>query len=254
VKALIGAAGAVVMATVALSGQADAAIHPAQARVVRPVRPTGAVATITFDDGLINQWKYARPVLLQQRVRGTFYIISDALGWGTNTNMNAAMVKQLYREGNDIGNHTRDHADLASLSSSQVWNEFSQSQAALRAQTGIVPHTCAYPMGSSDGTVQLIARHYFKVCRGTSDGTNTIGHLATPYDLAILYVHTDTTAADVRAEALAAKAARKWLILVYHGVGTIGSADDVSQSQFRSHVVALKNTGIRIATMQQVAG
>jgi peptidoglycan/xylan/chitin deacetylase (PgdA/CDA1 family) len=252
VKRLIGAAGAVVLATLALSGQADAAVHPA--RVVAPVRITGAVATLTFDDGLINQWTYARPVLRAAHVNGTFYIISDALGWGTKTNMSPAMVKQLYREGDDIGNHTRDHSDLATLSSTDVWNEFSQSQAAIRAQTGITPHTCAYPYGSSDGTVQTIAHHYFQVCRGTSSGTNTIGHLASPYDLTVLYMQTDTTASDVRAAANAAKASHKWLILVYHGVGTVGSADDVTGSAFRGHVAALKASGIRIATMSQVLG
>ena len=145
------------------------------------------------------------------------------------------------------------HTALAQARHLQL-GAITEQENVIRAQTGITPRTCAYPYGSSNGTVQTIAHHYFKVCRGTSSGSNTLGHLASPYDLTVLYMQTSTTGADVRAAANAAKASHKWLILVYHGVGTVGSADDVTTSSFRSHVAALKAAGIPIATMQQVLG
>jgi hypothetical protein len=72
-----------------------------------------------------------------------------------------------------------------------------------------------------------------------------------PYDLVVDYVHTETTAADILAAANAAKAANAWVIFVYHGVGTIGSDDDVSASQFQSQVQAVKDSGITVRTVAQ---
>jgi peptidoglycan/xylan/chitin deacetylase (PgdA/CDA1 family) len=211
----------------------------------------GGVVSFTFDDGKIDQYRNARPALIAAHLHGTYYIISDGLGWGTKTNMSPTEARQLVKEGNEIGNHTRDHADLASLSDSQVQAEFADSQAVIRAKVGVTPTTCAYPFGSSNASVEAIAaQKHLKACRGTSSGTNTGGHLAA-YNLLVKYVHTDTTATDIRKAANAARVAKTWLILVYHGVGTVGSVDDVTAAQFRSHVQAVKYSGIAVKTVAQ---
>lgn len=239
---MLGAAAMTQPATAATPTRVSTAAAKAAARA-------GAVS-FTFDDGKIGQYRNARPALNAAHMRGTYYIISDGLGWGTKTNMSPTEARQLVKEGNEIGNHTRDHSDLAGMSDSEVRAEFADSQAVIRAKVGVTPTTCAYPYGSSNASVRAIAAKYLKVCRGTSAGTNKAGSLAR-YDLVVKYVHTDTSAADVRAAANAARRAHVWLILVYHGVGTVGSEDDVTAAQFRSHVQAVKASGIAVRTVAQ---
>jgi len=213
-----------------------------------PVPAGGAVASLTFDDGQVGQYQNAAPVLAAAGLHGTFYIISDALGWG-GSSMSAAQVRQLAAEGDEIGDHTRDHSTLTSLTAAQVDAEFADSVSALRTQAGVTPTTCAYPSGATDATVESIAAKYFRACRGTGGGTNGAG--ADAFNLRVYYVQTSTTAADVRAAADAARASGTWIIFVYHGVGAIGSSDDVSPATFGEHVAALKASGIPVRTVAQ---
>ena len=210
--------------------------------------PGKGMASLTFDDGQLGQFQNAAPVLSSAGLHGTYYIVSDAMGWG-GSSMSAAQVRQLADQGNEIGSHTKDHAHLTSLSSAQVDAEFSQSVAAIRSQVGVTPTTCAYPYGDVNATVESIAAKYFAACRGTDAGTNSSNSDA--LDLRVFYVHTSTTAADVRAAADAAKAAGTWIVFVYHGVGSVGSADDVTAAAFASQVDAVKASGITVRTVAQ---
>jgi peptidoglycan/xylan/chitin deacetylase (PgdA/CDA1 family) len=208
------------------------------------------MASITFDDGTIGQYTYARPALVQRSMRATFFIISDALGW-TGTNMNAAQVRQLVVDGDEIGNHTRDHPDLVSLTSAQVTAEFSDAQNAIAAQVGVTPTTCAYPYGSHNATVDGVAATYFRGCRETMGGFNTQSSLQ-PYSLKDFYVGQSTTADDIRLAAVQAKAQGSWVIFTYHGVDPSGAGvEDVTPAHFAEQLDALAGTGIPIVTVSQ---
>jgi peptidoglycan/xylan/chitin deacetylase (PgdA/CDA1 family) len=211
---------------------------------------TGGIASLSFDDDQIGQYNYAVPAMVTAGVNGTFYVISDAMGWGS-TNMNGSQLKTVAGHGNEIGNHTRDHSDLASLSAAKVQAEFADSQNAIRNATGITPTTCAYPFGSSNASVRTIAAAAgLKACRGTDSGTNARGALA-PFNLLVHYVQTKDSYAQIKTLASASKASNTWLILVYHGVGKVGSSDDVTADTFIQHVQALKDAGISVQTVSQ---
>ncbi len=212
---------------------------------------TSGVVSFTFDDGKTNQYAYARPVLNAAGFHGTFFIISDALTWGSS-NMNASQARQLAAEGHEIGNHSRDHANLATLSAAGVQQQLADSQAAITSAVGVTPRTCAYPYGTYNSTVTSIAAQFFRACRSTDGGQNSAA--TDRYKLATLYVRTGTTGADVRAAAEQAKANNTWLILCYHGVGNVGSNDDVSAATFQSHVDAVKAAGVPVKTVFDAAG
>jgi peptidoglycan/xylan/chitin deacetylase (PgdA/CDA1 family) len=209
---------------------------------------SGGIASFTFDDGQLGQFQNAEPLLRAAGVHGTFYVISDGMGWG-GAQMSAAQVRQLAANGEEIGSHTRDHAHLTSLTSAQIDAEFADAQAAFRSKAGLTPTTCAYPYGDANSTVEQIAAKYFTACRGTGSGTNGSG--ADTYNLRVFYVHSSTTAADVRAAVDAAKASGSWIILVHHGIGTGGTADDITTAQFSSEVNAVKASGISVQTVSQ---
>ena len=211
-----------------------------------PPQQGQGIASLTFDDSQQNHYDNVRPVLRAAGVNGTFYVVSDSLTWSGH--LTGAEAKTLANEGDELGNHTRDHQVLTGLSSAQVEAEFADSQAAIKAATGITPTTCAYPTGASNSTVTAVAAKYFRACRSTQAGQNTGSNLSL-YTLVTYYVQTSTTAADVAAAAAAAKANNTWVIFVYHGVGSIGSSDDVSTATLESHVAALKAAGISIQTV-----
>ena len=215
-----------------------------------PVSSGRGVASVTFDDGQLGQYQNAAPVLHARGMHGTFYLISDALGWG-GSSMSAAQASSLAAAGDELGDHTRDHSHLTSLSSAAVEAEFSDSVTAIKDRTGVKPTACAYPYGDVNATVESIAAKYFSTCRGTSSGQNGSG--ADRMNLTVLYVHTSTSPADVQAAANAAIASGSWVILVYHGVGAIGSADDVTPEQFAGQMDALKASGIAVRTVSEAA-
>ena len=96
------------------------------------------IASISFDDGTIGQYTHARPVPREANVPATYYLVSDALGWGSVT-INPEQARELLNEGNEIGNHTKDHKDLADLTAAQVTAQFADSQDAIEEQVGAGP-------------------------------------------------------------------------------------------------------------------
>jgi len=212
-----------------------------------PAKGSG-IASLSFDDGQLGQFQNAAPALASAGVHGTFYVVSDAMGWGPPS-MNAAQVKQLAAGGNEIGDHTRDHSHLPGLTNAQIEAEFADSVAALRNQVGVTPTTCAYPYGDVNSTVEAIAAKYFSACRGTGGGTNGSG--GDSFNLRVFYIQDTTTAADVRAAADAAKAAGTWIIYVWHGVGSGPGSENVTTAQFVDQLAAVKASGIAIRTVSE---
>ena len=207
------------------------------------------IASISFDDGTIGQYTHARPVLREANVPATYYLVSDALGWGSVT-INPEQARELLGEGNEIGNHTKDHKDLADLTAAQVTAQFADSQDAIEAQVGVRPTTCAYPHGSSNAAVRAEAEKHFRGCRSTQGGLNERDGLIT-YDLYSYYVLQDTTAADVREAAERARARNAWIVFVYHDVEPDPKEpDDVTPERFAAHLDAITSTGIPVQTVE----
>lgn len=212
---------------------------------------SGGVVSFTFDDGRTNQLTNAAPLLKAAGMKGTFFIISDALTWG-GSYLTSSQVRQLADAGNEIGNHTKTHANLTKLSASEVRSEFKTSQQKLTSVTGVSPRSCAYPHGAANSTVESVAAEFFHSCRTTDGGTNKSS--TDHYRLRAFYVHTSTSASEIRAAVDKAKADKVWLILCYHGVGKVNSSDDVSKDTFAAHVRAVQASGVTVRTVGQVTG
>ncbi|MCW2616507.1 MAG: polysaccharide deacetylase [Frankiales bacterium] len=218
-----------------------------------PSAPAGSgpgVASITFDDGQTGQYVNARPVLQSRAMKGTFYIVSDGMTWGPG-HMGASQVRQLALEGHEVGNHTRTHANLSTLSGSQVEAEFAASQSAISSAAGVTPTTCAYPYGSYNSGVTATAARFFRACRSVSSGPNPLSGYSA-YQLVTYYVRGTDTATTIRDAVRRAQSANQWIILTYHGVGAADTGDDVSTANFTGMMDAVKATGIPVKTVAQV--
>lgn len=111
---------------------------------------------VTFDDGLVSQYRNALPVLLRLRVPATFFVMPgfDRLQEGY---MKESQVKHLISLGMDVGSHTFNHANVTSLVNPDIGaaqQEVDGSRKAL-ILLGAGDHF-AYPYGMWDHSTEQI--------------------------------------------------------------------------------------------------
>ena len=207
--------------------------------------PKPGALSVTFDDGLANQYTNAIPAMRRYGIPGTFYVIGGFIG--TAGYMTANQVRDLHATGNEIGNHTLQHPRLDLLTKAEVKSQFTLGQQAISAASGVTPTTCAYPNGAYNSTVTEVAAQIFTACRTTTGGADA---WASPsaYRLTVYNVSPATPPASVNAAIASAKADGRWLILVYHGVGT---GEEVTTNDFSSVMQYAKASGIPLRTVSQ---
>lgn len=101
---------------------------------------------ITFDDGYLNNYTLAFPVLKEFNMNATIFIISSLLDG--NKYMTPENVKELSNYGIDIQGHTVSHGDLATLSYEEQLKELKDSKEYIENITDKPVFSIAYPFGS----------------------------------------------------------------------------------------------------------
>ena len=137
-----------------------------------PPRPV----IITFDDGNVDVYNIAFPIMQKYGFTGTFYVISHAItGY---PQVNPAMLKELIAAGWEIGSHGMTHADLKTAKNGAL-NEMRKSKQELEDALGVKITSFAYPYGSADRyIIQLAARAGYDSGAGLGPG-----FLHTPEDV-----------------------------------------------------------------------
>ncbi|MBX0329219.1 polysaccharide deacetylase family protein, partial [Oscillochloris sp. ZM17-4] len=147
--------------------------------------PARAVA-LTFDDGYMDAYTDAFPLLQQYGVTATFYIVSgfvghDAyMGWGE--------IRALRDAGMEIGAHSISHIDLTTLSHDENVDQIGRSGAEIAAQLGAPVRSFCYPAGQFNAEIAAITRE-----RGYTSATTTIqqGPQDDPFALPRLRIYGD---------------------------------------------------------------
>lgn len=107
--------------------------------------PNKKYIALTFDDGPSAAYT---PQLLQtlesNDVKATFFTV------GENVSGNEAILQKILADGNEIGNHSWDHPDLASLATEAVEKEIRDTSKAIYLATGKLPHLVRPPYGSAN--------------------------------------------------------------------------------------------------------
>ncbi|HWR44555.1 polysaccharide deacetylase family protein [Sporomusa sp.] len=101
---------------------------------------------ITFDDGYLDNYKNAFPVLQKYSMKASFYIITGMMG--NNDRLTASQIREMEAAGMDFGSHTVTHRQLAELTPQEVTNELNQSKIDLEQLLGKPVDFIAYPCGS----------------------------------------------------------------------------------------------------------
>jgi len=119
---------------------------------------TGAAAaqtivSLTFDDGLTQST--VRDTLFNHGMKGTFYINSDTIGQGGDY-LSKSQLDALVADGNEIGGHTINHVDLATLSDSAQRTAICNDLQTLNNWYPGQIHAFAYPYASTGSNTQNI--------------------------------------------------------------------------------------------------
>ncbi|WP_275400504.1 polysaccharide deacetylase family protein [Enterococcus faecium] len=105
--------------------------------------PTVKSVAISFDDGPgATTTPQLLQILKEKSVHATFFVL------GENTAQHPEIVKQTAEAGHEIGNHTYDHQDLATLSAQSITEEVTKTDNEIKKATGKTPAFVRPPYGS----------------------------------------------------------------------------------------------------------
>jgi peptidoglycan/xylan/chitin deacetylase (PgdA/CDA1 family) len=123
---------------------------------------------ITFDDGYTDNYKTAWPILKQNGLRATFFIITGSVNSGSIT---WDQLKELAKQGNSIESHTVNHPNLPTLTYIQQENELAKSKQMLEERLGVNVIAACYPAGAyNETTLKLLPKIGYKLGFSTLPG------------------------------------------------------------------------------------
>jgi cellulose synthase/poly-beta-1,6-N-acetylglucosamine synthase-like glycosyltransferase/peptidoglycan/xylan/chitin deacetylase (PgdA/CDA1 family) len=106
---------------------------PVQYQLSESGAPLKEVA-ITFDDGPDSQWTpKVLDVLKREHAPAAFFLI------GASAEQNPGLLKRIYREGHEIGNHTWSHPDISEISPGVMKFELNATERLFEAELGVKP-------------------------------------------------------------------------------------------------------------------
>lgn len=112
---------------------------------------------ITFDDGNVDVYENAYPIMNEMNFTGVLYIVANRLE--SPGFMDVDQLKQMVASGWEIGSHSETHVDLTKDHDVVRYEEL-QSRLDLEEAISVTVKTFAYPFGLTDEYVSQSAQDY----------------------------------------------------------------------------------------------
>lgn len=108
---------------------------------------------LTFDDGYLDNYQNAYPILQAFGFVGTFFIPTEFIDTNREGYMTWAMIEEMAANGHRFEPHSRTHPDLRARSNEYLIWEILGPQETLAAHIGYTPRYFSYPSGRYDDNV-----------------------------------------------------------------------------------------------------
>ena len=162
----------------------------------RPLPPKPVI--LTFDDGYVDNYTQAFPLLKKYGFVGTFFIITDVVNQKHPDYLTWDMVREMRDAGMRFGAHGRTHIDLSQADHDQlVWQALGSTEV-FQAELGEPARYIAYPSGRYNQQVIDIYKsaHYWAGLTTKQGVMQDSDHL---FELKRIRVYHDTTGAQLKA-------------------------------------------------------
>lgn len=111
---------------------------------------------ITFDDGYLDNYKYAYPILKEFNLKATIFVIASNID-RDNRSINSKQLKELQSNGIDIQSHTLKHEELNKLSYEQQLKTLKESKQVMEKTLDKKVNYIAYPYGKyNENTIRAV--------------------------------------------------------------------------------------------------
>lgn len=125
---------------------------------------------ITFDDGNVDNYIHAFPIMKKYGFVGVEYLVVNYIG--KDGYMTTDQIRALLAGGWEIGSHTMNHANLVTSQPEQRLYEIHASFKSLEREFGFSALTFAYPFGSYDcGLMDAVYRAGYLAGMGLGSGS-----------------------------------------------------------------------------------
>lgn len=167
-----------------------------QVAAFRTGEDMGGTLSITFDDGYLDNFQVAAPILKKLGLPATFFITTGFVDSANVPNWDKHLptqpgwmtwehVRALAAQGFDIGCHTDTHINMAETDPQRIREELRISKQKLQQELGLAVELFAYPFGGrdqiSESSIELVREAGFVSCASCYGGTNQ--PMADPFHL-----------------------------------------------------------------------
>jgi peptidoglycan/xylan/chitin deacetylase (PgdA/CDA1 family) len=127
---------------------------------------------LTFDDGYLDNYQNAFPVLAANGQKGVFFVVTEFIDKNREGYLTWELVEEMAAAGMRFESHSRTHPDLTTLSRDGLIWELRGSQETLTAHIGYTPRYFCYPGGDyNDETIAMLQELDFWGATTTAGGS-----------------------------------------------------------------------------------
>ncbi|MEP6998351.1 MAG: polysaccharide deacetylase family protein [Betaproteobacteria bacterium] len=150
-------------------------------------RSNQPLVCVTFDDGYLDNYLYAVPILRRHGIAAAFFVSTGIVGTSgpfphdvkrgkSPPTMNWEQLRRMHHFGFTIGSHTVSHIDCAAEPEDVVVEELTRSIADLRRELNLRDVMLAYPYGGRQNMtserLELVKRAGYTACLSAYGGVN----------------------------------------------------------------------------------
>lgn len=185
---------------------------------------------ITFDDGPDKTYTpQILDILKSHQVKATFFLI------GEKANEHPDVVKRIYAEGHDLGNHTWNHRQLSKMPAADIEAEIARTDDLLKKTSGTAPKLFRSPYGeTSEDIMRTAAQTGHSVIGWSVDTRDWEGHSA------------EAILATVKKEL------KPGAVILMHSAGGKGGNRANTVKALPQVIAYLKQQGYRIETVSEL--